>query len=112
MANTNFSIVQGDKWQLTITYEDTNGTPINISNQTIVAEVASKPGSKESISSISTTSGGIISVDDGIGATIIVTFPGSETKKFALPKSYYQIKIQDTQDTLLNGWVEVEAGLI
>jgi hypothetical protein len=112
MANTNFEIVQGDQWQLTITYEDTNGNPIDISNYIILAEVASKPGSKETISSISSSNGQIVSVNDGIGATVIVTFPGSETKKFALPKSYYQIKIQDTEDTLLNGWVNVEAGLI
>lgn len=112
MANTNFEIVQGDQWQLTITYEDTNGNPIDISSYSIVAEVANKPGSKDIISSISTESNQIVSLIDGIGATVIVTFPGSETKKFALPKSYYQIKIQNTEDTLLNGWVNVEAGLI
>jgi hypothetical protein len=42
----------------------------------------------------------------------MVTFTGEQTKKFILPKSYYQIKIIDTEDTLLNGWVELEASTL
>ena len=109
MAYTNFSIIQGDTWPLTITYTDAEDNPIDISSYSLIAEVTDKPGSKNIVATVTTQSGGIVSVDDGTGATVKVTFTGDMTKKFILPKSYYQIKIVDTSDTLLNGWVELEA---
>jgi hypothetical protein len=110
MAYTNFNIIQGDTWTLTITYTDSENTPIDISNYQITAEVRDKPGGKIVCGTITTEAGQIVSdLNDSTGATIIATFPGSMTEKFVLPKSYYQIKIIDTADTLLNGWVELEA---
>ena len=110
MAYSNFQIIQGDTWPLTITYTDAENNPIDISNYQITAEVRDKPGGKIICGTITTEAGQIIAdLSDPTGATIIATFPGSMTSKFILPKAYYQIKIIDTADTLLNGWVELEA---
>ena len=110
MAYTNFNIIQGDTWPLTITYTDAENNPIDISNYQIIAEVRDKPGGKIICATITSEAGQIISdPSDTSGATIIATFSGAMTEKFVLPKSYYQIKIVDTSDTLLNGWVELEA---
>jgi hypothetical protein len=109
MAYTNFQIIQGDRWTLTLTYTDINDNPIDISGYNLIGEVTDKPGSKNVISQITTQDGQIVTVQDGTGATVKITFSEEQTKKFVLPKSYYQIKIVDTADTLLNGWVELEA---
>lgn len=109
MAYTNFQIIQGDAWTLTLTYNDINDVPIDISEYQLIAEVTDKPGSKNVCATTTTQSGGIVTINDGTGATVKVTFSGEQTQKFVLPKSYYQIKIIDTADTLLNGWVELEA---
>ena len=109
MAYTNFEIIQGDAWSLTLTYTDSNDIPIDISNYNLIAEVTDKPGSKNIIATTTTQSGGIVNIDDGTGSSIKITFTGNQTKKFVLPKSYYQVKIIDTSDTLLNGWIELEA---
>lgn len=110
MAYTNFSIIQGDAWRLSISYTDANDNPIDISNYQITAEVRDKPGGSIICGTVTTESGNIVSdLSDTTGSTVNVTFPGSMTQKFVLPKSYYQIKIIDTADTLLNGWVELEA---
>ncbi|CAB5218287.1 hypothetical protein UFOVP204_169 [uncultured Caudovirales phage] len=112
MAYTNFKIIQGDRWSLTLTYTDVNDVPINIEEYNLIAEVTDKPGGSIICATTTTQSGGIVTVDDGYGATVMVTFTGDQTKKFILPKSYYQIKIVDTEDTLLNGWVELEASTL
>jgi len=112
MAYTNFKIIQGDRWSLTLTYTDANDIPINIEEYSLIAEVTDKPGGSIICATTTTQSGGIVSVNDGSGATVTVTFTGEQTKKFILPKSYYQIKIIDTEDTLLNGWVELEASTL
>lgn len=112
MAHTNFNIIQGDAWTLTLTYTDTNDQPINISNYKLIAEVRDKPGGTLLCATSSTDAGQIVSVNDGYGATVIVNFTGEQTKNFVLPKSYYQVKIIDTADTLLNGWIEIEASNI
>jgi hypothetical protein len=109
MAYTNFEIIQGDAWPLTLTYTDANDVPIDISHYNLIAEVVDKPGGVNVRASLTTQAGDIVSVDDGTGATVIVKFTGEHTKNFILPKSYYQIKIVDTSDTLLNGWVSLEA---
>jgi hypothetical protein len=112
MAYTNFKIIQGDTWSLEVTYTDAEDTPINISNFQVVAEVRDKPGGPLICGISSTQNGGIVNVDNGHYDTIKVTFTGEQTAKFILPKSYYQIKVVDTADTLLNGWVELEPGNI
>lgn len=109
--STNFNIIQGDKWSLDIAYTTEDNQPINISNYTIIAEVRNKPGGNIICATI-TTGDGITMVDDGNYNRFIMTFTGEKTSKFTYPRAAYQVKIQDTEDTLLDGWLEVNAGVV
>jgi len=112
MQNTPFNVIQGDTWSFEIDYEDVDGNPINISNYSIVAEVRDKPGGSILCSSISNEDGiELINFPDK-NNSIRVTFQPQQTAKFNLPKSAYQVKIVDTGDTLVNGWINVDAGVI
>ena len=114
MQSTNFQIIQGDTWSLDIYYTDSEDTPINISNYHVIAEVRDKPGGNLICASAS--------MDENDGITLIdfpntnnavkVIFTPEKTSKFNLPKSAYQIKVVETGDTLLSGWLEVDPGVI
>ena len=114
MPSTNFQVIQGDTWSIDIYYTDSDDTPINISNYRIVAEVRDKPGGSLLCASSSTDENdGIVLIDfPNINNAIKVTFNSDKTAKFNLPRSAYQIKVIETGDTLLNGWLEVDAGVI
>lgn len=112
MQNTNFEIIQGDTWQFDIYYEDVDGTPINISNYNVIAEVRDKPGGSI-FCAASDMSDGISLIDfPNISNAVRVVFSPEKTAKFNLPKSAYQVKVVETGDTLATGWVIVEAGVI
>ena len=111
--NINFSIIQGDKWTLEVYYFDNSEppVPINISNYTILAEVRDKPGGSL-ICATATNGDGIELIQDGNYNGIKVTFSSEKTFNFNLPKSAYQVKISDTGDTLLSGWIDVSPAVI
>lgn len=111
MQNTNYEIIQGDTWTLDVYYEDKDGNPINISNYNIVAEVKDKQGGSILCASASIDDG-VTLIDDGNYNAVRVEFSPSKTSKFNIPKSAYQIKIVETGDTLLMGWINVEPGVI
>jgi hypothetical protein len=112
MQNNNFDVIQGDTWTLYIDYEDVDGNPIDISDYQIIAEVRNKPGG-EILCAMSDRTNGITLENYPTSVNSIkVTFTPEQTAKFNLPKSAYQIKVVDTGDTLLNGWINVEAGVI
>ena len=112
MQNTPFDLIQGDTWSLTISYTDADDNPIDISNNHIVAEVRDKPGGSILCGKVESLSGIELVDFPNTNNTIKVTFVPTQTIKFNLPKSYYQIKIIDTGDTLLTGWLNVEPGVI
>lgn len=112
MQNTPFNIIQGDTWSFEIDYEDVDGNPINISNYNIVAEVRDKPGGSILCSSISSGNGIELIDFPNTSNKIKVTFGPNETAKFNLPRSAYQVKIVDTADTLISGWLTVDPGVI
>lgn len=113
MQNTNFEkIIQGDTWSIDVYYEDADGNPINISNYTVVAEVKDKPGGSI-LCATSSTGDGIELIDfPNINNAVRITFSPEKTAKFNLPKSAYQIKVVETGDTLLTGWIPVDPGVI
>ena len=114
MAYTNFQVIQGDTWSLDIYYTDSEDNPINISNYRVIAEVRDKPGGNLLCASASTDQNdGIVLIDfPTTNNAIRVTFSPEKSGKFNLPRSAYQIKVVETGDTLLNGWLEVDAGVI
>ena len=112
MQSTNFEIIQGDTWAIDIYYTDSNDEPIDISLLTVTAEVKDKPGGHTLIAS-ATSGDGIELIDyPYTNNAIRVTFTGDQTAKFNLPRSAFQIQVNETKDTLLNGWFIVEPGVI
>jgi hypothetical protein len=112
MQNTNFEVIQGDTWSTTIYYVDVDGNPINISNYNVIAEVRDKPGGDLLCASIDMTNGIELVNFPEINNAVKVTFSPAHTAKFNLPKSAYQIKVVETGDTLLMGWIQVGPGVI
>lgn len=112
MQNINFDVIQGDTLSFEIYYEDVDGNPINISNYQVIAEVRDKPGGSILCATADMSDG--ISLIDFPNTTnaVKVIFNPSKTSKFNLPKSAYQVKIVETGDTLLNGWINVDPGVI
>jgi hypothetical protein len=112
MQSTNFEVIQGDTWAIDIYYTDSNDAPIDISQLTVTAEVKDKPGGNLLIAS-ATSGNGIERINfPTVNNAIRVTFTGSQTAKFNLPRSAFQIQVNETNDTLLNGWFIVEPGVI
>ena len=112
MQNNNFDLIQGDTWDIDIYYVDSNDAPINISTYSIIAEVRDKPGGTILCASADMEDG--ISLIDfpNINNAVRVVFSPEKTNKFNIPKSAYQIKIVETGETLLTGWINVEPGVI
>jgi|OM-RGC.v1.028954781 hypothetical protein len=112
MQSTNFDVIQGDTWSIDIEYEDAEGNPINISNYNILAEVKDKPGGNLLCASSQSENGiELINFPEKNNA-IRVTFTPEKTSKFNIPKCAYQIKVIETGDTLLSGWIKVDPGVI
>lgn len=112
MQNTNFEIIQGDTWSFDVYYEDQSGSPINISNKNIIAEVRDKQGGQV-LCATADLNDGISLIDfPTLNNAIRITFSPEKTAKFNLPKSAYQIKVVETGDTLLIGYVNVSPGVI
>ena len=110
MAN-NFKVIQGDSWSLDIAYTDSEDNPINISNYTILAEVKDAPGGRL-LCATATNGDGVEMIDDGNYNRFILTFGGNKTAKFNYPKAAFQIKVVETNDTILEGWFMVNPGVI
>lgn len=111
MQNTNFEVIQGDTWSFDVYYEDKDGNPINISNYNVIAEVKDKQGGSILCASASIGNGITLIEDDNYNA-VHIEFSPEKTAKFNIPKSAYQVKIVETGDTLLMGWINVEPGVI
>jgi hypothetical protein len=112
MQNTNFEVIQGDAWGLDIYYEDSEGNPINLSNHHVIAEVRDKPGGQLLCATANMEDGISLINFPQINNAVTVMFSPEKTAKFNLPKSAYQIKVVETGDTLLTGWINVEPGVI
>jgi len=107
----NFKVIQGDTWSLDIAYTDADNNPINISNYTILAEVKDTPGGRL-LCATSTNGDGVEMINDGNYNRFILTFNSAKTAKFNYPKAAFQVKVVDTDDTILEGWFIVGAGVI
>lgn len=107
----NFKVIQGDNWSLDIAYTDSENNPINISDYTIIAEVRDKPGGQV-LCATSTNGDGIEMIDDGNYNRFLLTFDENKTSNFNYPRAAYQVKVVDTGDSILDGWFEVNPGVI
>jgi len=117
MKEVNYNVIQGDSFQLALTYTDSLGSPINLTGTSAYMEVRDKPGG----SILSATASGAPGVaGDGITFTasaglININLTPSKTSLFITPRAAYQLQLTSSggiKTTLLQGWLLVNAGVI
>jgi hypothetical protein len=105
----NTIIDQGADWYLTVTYENPNGTPINITSYTSALQIRSLPSDPTTVLSLSTGSGITIT-----GATGTVEVHATATQTRAIDEGTYYYDLEITAPTgvvtrLVQGQVVVSA---
>jgi len=86
----NTTIDQGADWYLTITYENPNGTAINITNYTAALQIRSLPSDPTTVLSLSTGSGITIT---GATGTVAVHATAAQTRAIDEGNYYYDLEI-------------------
>lgn len=86
----NTTIDQGADWYLTVTYENPNGTPINITNYTSALQIRSLPSDPTTVLSLSTGSGITIT---GATGTVEVHATAAQTRDIDEGTYYYDLEI-------------------
>ena len=108
MEEVNFKIVQGDTFNISVQYIDSNNNPIDLTGYSAKMDVRNSPGGKILCASINSSNG--ISIDNSTG-TLDITFNPSQTKKFTIPSAAYHLKIinnsNNDQSTILKGYFSV-----
>jgi hypothetical protein len=113
LKEVNYNVIQGDSFTLTITYTDSNENPIDLTGYTAHIEVRDKPGGK--ILCATGDLGDGISIPDLHAGVINVNLTPDKTRKFVLPRSAYQLQLTSNggiSQTILNGWLLVDPGVI
>lgn len=122
MQEVNYRVIQGDNFQLSVTYKDPSGSPINLTGYSALFEVRDKPGGKILSASARYVPALVPNPEiidgitiDQVNGKLDIDISSSKTKNFNLPKSAYQLQITNssgTKTTLLSGWFDVQAGVI
>lgn len=86
----NTTIDQGADWYLTVTYENPNGTAINITNYTAALQIRSLPSDPTTVLSLSTGSGITIT---GATGTVEVRATAAQTGAIDEGTYYYDLEI-------------------
>ena len=109
---SNFNIVQGDSFPLSIVYKDSSGSAINLTDYSAKMEVRDKPGGKILCATASVGDG--ITITSASTGTIDILLSSTKTSNFTIPKAAYQFNITSsaTKTTLLYGWFIVEKSVI
>ena len=107
----NTVIDQGATWFLTVTYENPNGTPINITGYTAALQLRSLPSDTTAVLSLTTGAGITIT-----GATGTVAIQASATQTRAIDEGNYYYDLEISSPTspsvvtrLVQGQVVVSA---
>jgi hypothetical protein len=90
MKTVNYEIVQGDTFILTVVYKDDTGTVIDLTGYSATFIVKDVPGG-EITCTTATIGNGIVATP--LQGKLVVTLSATETKKFTVPKAYYQFQI-------------------
>lgn len=111
MKTVNYEIVQGDTFILTVTYKDDLGEPIDLTGYSATFIVKDVPGGNVTCTTATIGSGIAVVPLEG---KLTITISATETKKFTVPKAYYQFQIDSGTEktTLGTGWFEVTKGSI
>ena len=117
MKEVNYNIIQGDNFQLALTYTDSSGSAINLTGASAYMEVRDKPGGQILCA---TASGAPSAAGDGITFTasagqININLTSAKTSVFITPRAAYQLQLTSAtgiKTTLLTGWFLVNNGVI
>ena len=86
----NTVIDQGATWYLTVTYENPNGTPINITDYTAALQLRSLPSDPTAVLSLTTGAGITIT---GATGTVAITASAAQTRAIDEGNYYYDLEI-------------------
>lgn len=86
----NTVIDQGATWYLTVTYENPDGTPINITNYTAALQLRSLPSDPTAVLSLTTGAGITIT---GATGTVAITASATQTRAIDEGNYYYDLEI-------------------
>jgi hypothetical protein len=86
----NTVIDQGATWYLTVTYQNPNGTPINITNYTAALQLRSLPSDATAVLSLTTGAGITIT---GATGTVAITASATQTRAIDEGNYYYDLEI-------------------
>ena len=86
----NVTIDQGATWYLNVTYNNPNGTPVNITSYTAALQLRSLPESATAVLSLSTGSGITITGATGL---IAITATATQTRAIDEGTYYYDLEI-------------------
>jgi len=117
MKEVNYNVIQGDNFQLALTYTDSSGSAINLTGASAYMEVRDKPGGQILCA---TASGAPGAAGDGLTFTassgkISINLTAAKTSVFITPRAAYQLQLTDSggaKTTLLQGWFLVNTGVI
>ena len=87
----NVVIDQGADWFLNVTYENPNGTPVDLSNYTALMQVRSTPQSPTAVMTLSTTDGIVIT-----GLTGLVSMHATNIQTGAIDEGNYVYDLEIT----------------
>ena len=94
-TNYNTTIDQGANWFINFTYEDSTGTPINLTGYTAALQVRSDASSPTAVLSLSSPSSGITIT----GATGLVAVTASAAQTGAIDAGTYVYDLEITSST-------------
>ena len=100
----NTVIDQGADWYLTVTYENPNGTPINLAGYSAALQLRSLPSDPTAVLTLTTANNGIAIT----AATGVVAIHATATQTRAIDEGtyYYDLEITDTFTSVVTRLVQ------
>lgn len=87
----NTVIDQGADWYFTITYENPNGTPINLTGYTAASQLRSLPNSPSAVLTLTTENGGITITP--LTGTVALHATADQTEAIDEGNYYYDVEV-------------------
>lgn len=111
-TSVNFKIKQGDTFEIVVTYKDSLGEPVDLTDYTASSQVRDDFGGKVLCATASLGDG--ISIDEPNGV-VTLTYTPTKTKKFTVPRAAIQLQITSPlgkKITLVYSYIEVQKAAI
>ena len=98
-----FNIEQGSSFRLSLTYKDTNGTIVDLTNYCARLVWKTNSGEFFTFSSLNTDYTNYKMVIDGPSGTISLLIPASSTNNYNFNSAKYDLELQSPQDLYSGG---------